>query len=304
MSEQPEKKYVKEWSFSFEKLSEQIGEFVKSVGVSAEEAIKQGQFSAPLEGAESARVRLDLSVGETMIAPLTDSENLIEADLTYVGEIHFTAESAPDAPSVRVVSLSQAAGASDWFRSFFGWIGSRKTLKWDIQLSPNVPMDLDIRAGVGESRIDLGALRVTALHLSGGTGEIDVTLPATDGCAATISGGVGETRFTIPDGANIDLTLRVGTGESDIFFGENVNVTAEISGGIGECKLHIPEGAAARIEAKLGIGGARVPARFARLGGSDAGIGSHGVWQTVNYDAAERKINVKFTGGIGELKVK
>ncbi|MDZ4765437.1 MAG: hypothetical protein SGI73_12870 [Chloroflexota bacterium] len=305
MSEQKDKKYVKEWSFSFDKLSDQIGDFFKSVGVSAQDmqdAIQHGQFSAPLAGGTSARVRLDLSVGEATIKPLAAaSTNLIEADLTYVGEIKFVTEGETE----RVVHLAQVAGASDWFRSFFSWVGSRRALRWDIALSPALPMDLEIHTGVGESDLDLSALNVTALRVSGGTGEIELTLPgASSAYAATINSGVGETTLTLPDNVTADLQVRMGTGESTLRFGENISATVEMSGGIGECTLIFPEGAAVRIEGKQGIGAVRVPARFARLGGADGAWNSSGVWQTVNYDAAERKIAVTYAGGIGELHVK
>lgn len=301
MTEQQEKKYVKEWSFSFDKLNDQVGDFFKSVGVSAQDAIKQGRYSAPLAGAESARVRLDLSVGETTVKPLVDSANLLEADLTYVGEIKFVVEGEAE----RLVHLAQVAGASEWFRSFFGWIGSKRALRWDIGLSPAVPMDLEIRTGIGESKLDLGALHVTALHITGGTGEVEITLPgAQSDYSAAITNGVGEMNLTIPDNVTVDMNIRMGTGESTLKFGENVAATVEISGGIGEFDLVIPEGAAVRLEAKPGIGSVRVPPRFARLGGSDGTWNSNGVWQTVNYEAAERKITVHFTGGIGELHVR
>jgi hypothetical protein len=304
MSEQKDKKYVTEWSFSFDKLGDQIGDFFKSVGMSPQDmqdAIKHGQYSAPLGNGTSARVRLDLSVGETTIKPLpADSTQLIEADLTYVGEIKFVTEGETE----RVVHLAQVAGASDWFRSFFGWISTRRSLRWDILLSPALPMDLEIHTGVGESEIDLSGLHVTAFRFGGGTGEVDLHLPGAKAAYnGTINNGVGEMTITIPDDVTTDLDVRMGTGESTFRFGENVAANVEINGGIGECTLIFPEGAAVRIESKQGIGAVRVPPRFARMGGADSSWGGTGVWQTVNYDAAERKITVRYSGGIGELNI-
>ena len=84
-----EKNYKTEWSFSFEKLGSDIGGFVKSLGIGDEESIKEGEFSAPLDGAQSAKVRIDFSVGKCIVRPLTNLDNLIEAELTYVGDINF-----------------------------------------------------------------------------------------------------------------------------------------------------------------------------------------------------------------------
>ncbi|MBE0689872.1 MAG: hypothetical protein IH587_07100, partial [Anaerolineae bacterium] len=102
-----EKKYKTEWSFSFEKLGSDIGDFVKSLGIGDEESVKEGEFNAPIDGAQSAHVRLDCSVGKCIIRPLTNLDNLIEADLTYVGDINFVVSGEAE----KSVTLSQKAEA-------------------------------------------------------------------------------------------------------------------------------------------------------------------------------------------------
>ncbi|MCZ2097347.1 MAG: hypothetical protein LC121_14015 [Anaerolineae bacterium] len=46
-----QKNYTVEWSFSFEKLGEQIGDFFKSLGDKSEQEIKHGESSEPVGGA-------------------------------------------------------------------------------------------------------------------------------------------------------------------------------------------------------------------------------------------------------------
>src|SRR4051794_19494166 len=111
MDENKEKNYKVEWAFSFEKLGDQIGDFFKSVSTEGKEEIKHAQFSEPLGAATSARVRIDFSVGESTIKPLNTSDNLLEADLTYVGDVELKASGETE----KVVHLSQAAGAAEWF---------------------------------------------------------------------------------------------------------------------------------------------------------------------------------------------
>ena len=57
MDENKEKNYKVEWSFSFEKLGDQIGDFFKSMGAEGSEEIKHEHFSEPLGAATSARAR-------------------------------------------------------------------------------------------------------------------------------------------------------------------------------------------------------------------------------------------------------
>ena len=163
-----------EWSFSFEKLGEQIGDFFKSVGDKDRVEVKSGHFSEPLGVATSARVRVDFSVGESTITSLNTSDNLIEADLTYVGEVELKATGDQE----KVVHLSQAAGAAEWFRSAFGWIGSGQRLRWNLALTPKIPLNLDLHAGAGRSNFDLSALQLTALNIASGAGEVVINLPA------------------------------------------------------------------------------------------------------------------------------
>ncbi len=296
-----QKRYRTEWSFSFEKLSSDIGDFVKSLGIGDEETVKEGEFSAPIAGATSARVRLDFAVGELIVRPLTNLDNLIEADLTYVGDVNFVVTGETE----KVVTLSQKGAPADWIRNVVGWIGSRGKLRWDVGLATEVPLALEVHGGVGKGRLDLRELHVTEGMIYGGTGEVDITLPArSERYSMQIHTGVGEMDIVIPAGANVDLTVRGGAGEVKIEIGAGASVTAQIEGGVGECKVTLPEGAEARFEAESGIGDLSFPASFARVSGTDEFMTKRGVWQTVGYDAASTRIDVRYKGGVGELKVR
>lgn len=302
MSDEKNKNYKTEWTFSFEKLGDQINEFVQSMGMQGEEAIKHDTFSAPLEEATSASVRLDLSVGETNIHTLSDSANLIEADLTYVGEVKFVVSGETD----KNVSLSQVRTPAEWFRGMFGWIGSGRKLKWDVGLSPKVPMKLHIQGGVGDNRFDLQDLQVVNLTMAGGTGEMHAMLPkqATP-YPAVVSGGVGEFDLTVPEDTEVELRLSAGTGEINLTYGAGASGSAHINGGIGACNVTLPEGAAVRIEAKTGIGGVSVHGhRLSKVRGGDDFISSQGVWETPGFEDAEKQIMIRFDGGIGGLNVR
>jgi len=298
MDENKEKNRKVEWSFSFEKVGDQISDFFKSLGNSSEETIKSGQYSAPLGAATSARVRVDFTVGEATIKPLTTSENLIEADLTYVGEIKFEASGEQE----KVVFLSQAAGASEWFRSAVGWFGSGQRLRWDVALTPKIPLNLELHCGAGRSHFDLSTLQVTGLNIATGAGEITTLLPGGT-YSARISGGVGQSNITVPAGANIDLNISSGAGEVNLDVREGVTLNARISGGVGQTNVNVSPDAAVRLEARTGIGSIHA-GRLTRISTSGGDFWDKGgVWQSENFDSAERKIVIRFDGGVGELNV-
>lgn len=296
-----EKKFKTEWSFSFDKLGQDVGEFVRGLSGSSEETIKQSEFNAPIDGATSAKVRIDFAVGENVVKALTNLDNLIEADITHVGEVNFVTDGTTD----KTVVLSQRAKPADWARNLVGWIGSQGKLRWDVGLASQVPMTVDINGGVGESNIDLSEIQLRGGRVNGGTGEVNVKLPATGAhYEMELNTGVGELDVTVAPDADVALSMRGGAGELKLVIGEGANVTADISGGVGECHVHIPAGTAARIDAETGIGDVKVRAGFNRIssGGGDW-IGKSGVWETADYAAAERKVTIHYEGGVGELKV-
>lgn len=300
MDENKEKRYAVEWSFSFEKLGEQIGDFFKSLGDKGDEEIKHGHFSEPVGEATSARVRIDFSVGESTVTALNTSDNLIEADLTYVGEIEMKATGEQE----KVVHLSQMAGAAEWLRSAVGWIGSGQRLRWDIALTPNIPLNLDLHGGAGRSTLDLSALQLTGLNLGAGAGEFVLHLPGGK-YNARYSGGVGRSTISVPSGADIDLNVSSGAGEVNLDIGEGAAVNARISGGVGQCNVSVPADAAVRLEARTGIGSINAGARLQRLSASGGEFWDKGgVWETANYETAERKIVIHFEGGVGALNVR
>ncbi len=299
MDEKEEKNYKVEWSFSFDKLGDQINDFVKSVSSKDEEDVKHGFFSLPLVEAASARVRIDFSVGESTIKPLSTSDNLIETDLTYVGEIVFEATGAQE----KVVHLSQKSAPADWIRSAVGWIGSGQRLRWDIALTQGIPLDLDLHGAAGRSHFDLAALQLTGLNVSSGAGETTVLLP--DGhYSARYSGGVGQSNINVPSGADVDLNVSSGAGEINLDIETNATVKARVSGGVGQTNIHVPANSAVRLEARMGIGSIKTSSRFTRMSGGGDFWDKGGVWQTANYDDADQKIVIRFEGGIGDLNVR
>lgn len=301
MGEQQKEKRTVEWSFSFEKLSDQISEFVRSATDGEGAEVKTGHFSTPLEAAASAQVRVDFSVGESTIRALpAESSNLLDADLTYVGEVELTSTGEAE----KVVRLSQKAGASDWVRGASTWFNKRQPLRWDVALTRNIPLDLDLHCGAGRVDLDLSALQLTGFSIGNGAGEVIINLPAGE-YAAKVGGGVGRTSISIPNDAFVDLKLSSGAGEVNLDIGQHASVQAQINGGVGEFNLNIPEGAAVRLEARTGIGSINVGGLLQRISASNGEFWDKGgVWETANFEDAERQIVIHFNGGIGAFNLR
>lgn len=285
MSEQnpQDKKYVTEWSFSFDKLGESINRLLGSVGVSEAE-VKKASYAEPVGGAIAAKIKLGPAVGQISVNALAESDNLFEADVAYVGEMDYSVTGDAE----KTVRLGQKYGfkagpIGSQVKAALNQVANREDLYVKVGINPNVLVKLDMDGGVGVSRLDLSGLRLTEVELDGGVGETFLTLPAGDNrYGVKIDGGVGATHVTIADGAALNL---------------------RIEGGVGGIDIHVPENAAVRLEAEGGVGGVSVPASFNRVRGGDGFVGMNGVWETTGFNLAARQIYIHFEGGVGGLKI-
>ncbi len=241
---------------------------------------RTGYFNAPLDDTASADVRLNLSVGEASINALNNSDMLIDAELTYVGSVAFDVAGEAE----KTVSLRQEGGSGLQWLNPNNWF-NHEGYDWRIGLSPHVPMQLEVQGGLGKARLDLRQLQVTGLRLNGGVGEMEAALPASaEGYDVRVHGGMGEVSLDLPP--QTDLLL-------------------DVQGGVGEIKVNTPVGAALRVEAQGGIGDVKLPPGVIQVAnGGGFEMSKSGAWETPGYDKAETRIHLRYTGGVGDLKVR
>lgn len=228
-------------------------------------SVETRNLTVPLEGAKSAIVSLDLSSYPTTIKPLADSNQLFDATIRYAGTLDFDARNQADG-SVQI-SLRHTEFPNLVFAPSF----EQDDYRWQIGLSPAVPMVLALDIGSGPADIDLTGLKLTNLTVEGGSGSPRLVLPASaTSYDAKYDGGSGSINITLPGDTN--LTLR-------------------LEGGSGSMNISLPSGAAVRLEVKdNGSGSINVPGGFTRLSGkSGEDIGQ---WETAGFAQAPRRITV------------
>jgi hypothetical protein len=249
-------------------------------GYSQASATESHHFTTPLDGTTSARVRLHLSVGTANVRALSESDALLDADLTHRGEVEFLVSGERE----KTVILRPTDRANWLWLNPANWFNNPQNLKWTVGLSDRIPLNLDIHAGVGKSIIDLTGVQVTRLDAAGGVGTVDLLLPA----MATpyeihIQGGTGDFNVDIADGAAVNL---------------------KISGGLGQFRVNTPHDAAVRLKASVGMGDVDAASRFIPVSSSSHMVGESGVWETPDFASAERQVIIQFDGGIGQLRVR
>jgi hypothetical protein len=247
-----------------------------SLGLTTSTEIFTDRFTEPVGVATSAEVEIDLSVGPITIDALSDSSQLVDAEITHIGKIIFESRGEEK----KTVRLEQEKGLE--FNMLYS---PEEELEWDIGLSPDIPLFIELRGGVGEVQLDLSKLQLTGLDVDLDVGEMDLTLPETgEVYTVKVNGGVGEVRITIPEGANVRLDL---------------------DGDVGDFIIEVPEGAAIRLDAETDVGDIRVPSSLRKVSGEkDDFIGESGVWETSGYSGSDRQITIEFKGGVGDLTIR
>ena len=199
----------------------------------------------PLKGVSSAAVNLRMGAGELNID--AGKNELVEAQFTY---------NVPEwQPTIDyIVSGSQGELWIEQPSVSNIRIGSYR-YAWDLRFTPDIPLELNIRLGAGESRVDLSQLTVTSLEMKTGVGfvEVDLTGDRQQDMNVSLRGGVGEVKILLPDEVGVRVQARGGLGEIDAqglirdgnnyvndAYGESEHtITLDVEGGIGAINLEI-----------------------------------------------------------------
>jgi len=156
------------------------------------------EISQALNGATRAEVIIAPAVGSVHIASLPESGNLLEGEVRPISGERVSRYFTVEDETAKLALQSEGA-----FAPVLGsWEGNRG---WEIELTPTVPLDLEISLGVGKTEADLSGLTVTDLLVSMGIGKTTVTLPGEGSFQARIENAIGKTVVVIPE----ELAARV-----------------------------------------------------------------------------------------------
>lgn len=145
--------------------------------------------------------------------------------------------------------------------------------KWTVNLSKTIPIDLYLKIGAGETKLDLSNSQVTKLDVEGGAVSLDVNLKGSKARKVDINAGVGE--------VNLNLT-----GNWD------QNAIIDIAGGIGEVNLKLPKNTGVKL-------------KTAGLGGRNLGnLQKNGSYYTnAALGKSKSTLTITVSGGLGSINV-
>ena len=96
----------------------------------------------------------------------------------------------------------------------FAW--DRRGLDWDLRLTNEVPLSLELETGASQSTVDLSNLRATSVKLKTGASSTNLTLPAVGMVAAEIQCGAAEVTVRVPQGVAARIRSKSGLAEISV----------------------------------------------------------------------------------------
>jgi len=156
-------------------------------------------YSEPLGNLECAKIQLDFTPGSLTVGSLpSSSQNFIEVD-------------------------SKARNGDRSVKADFHRLGNEGRLHlstadeadtgWDIRLTRNIPLMMDIKSAVSSMELDLSQLEVTELRMDIDVGNYMIKMPSSAGITSVyIEADVANVEVTIPDGVAAKLKADVDLG--------------------------------------------------------------------------------------------
>jgi hypothetical protein len=198
------------------------------------------------ENANSVRANLKIGAGELDLTGGADQ--LMEADFAYN-----VADWKPKVNydvSGEEGELSLRQGSGGGVR-----LGGDARNEWDIRLNDELPTDLVVQMGAGESELDLDSLTLTGVSLQMGAGKttVDLTGDYAQDFDTSIQGGVGEATVLLPSDVGVRATAEGGIGTinaeglqregdsyvNDLYGQSQVTLRVDVQGGVGEINLEV-----------------------------------------------------------------
>ncbi len=199
----------------------------------------------PTDGAQQAVVKISLSTGELRLGDGAMSANVLDGKIQNPRGERIKQGNEREGNTL-YTTLAVQEDASILFP------GSTRNNLWDLHLNQEMPMNLAVSTGVGESTLDLRRLTLTGLDLNIGIGTTTVSLPRQGDFSGEISGGIGRTVIRVPADLAVRLDISTGIG------GKTVPVSFRKEGDAYSSPAYVAAGGGVNLDVSGGIGAIQV----------------------------------------------
>jgi len=198
------------------------------------------------KNAQSARAQLKMGAGELNVTGGADQ--LMEAEFSY-NVSDWKPKVSYDVSGKKGELIVKQGSANG------GNLSGGARNEWNISLNDELPTDLVVQLGAGESNLDLDSLTLSGVDLQMGAGKITVDLTGdyAQDFDTSIQGGVGEATVLLPSEVGVKAKAEGGLGKinakglkrvgdsyvNDAYGESDVNLSVDVQGGVGEINLKV-----------------------------------------------------------------
>jgi hypothetical protein len=157
------------------------------------------------QNAAQATLLLEPTIGALHLAALEDATQLVDGTVQrWRGETvvqEYTVSQAGQGMfrlSSRGINFLTPSGGQRW--------------SWDLMVSPDLPLDIQVKMASGEARLDLSGLQISSLQVDMAIGRLTVFLPVEGDFSANLSGAIGDMAIVAPEGLALRIRSETGLG--------------------------------------------------------------------------------------------
>lgn len=244
--------------------------------------------SQQLDDHDQLDVRVRYGAGEIMLTP-TDGPLLYRMQLRYdEDEFDPVAELDGSRLELGVTSRDRNIRTSDMDSG-----------ELTLELSRDVPMNLDFEMGAVKAEMDLGGLTMRSLSIQTGASETLLTISEPNATRMSEAEfDVGAAEFEVQQLGNLNaaqISVNAGVGSLHLDFTGEWERDADVSiqVGLGTATLQFPEGLGVRIDRD----------GFLLALDSEGLVKRGDSYYSPNWDTADRKVTVDLEGALGKVDV-
>jgi hypothetical protein len=166
--------------------------------------VEMENASIDLQGATSAKVRIDHGAGELKIHSGANGSEFMRG--SFMGGLDHRSNRNGDQLEVKM-KPAQDMGFP---------LGGRIQLDWDAAFNADIPIAFDMNIGAVKATLDLRDMKLTNLDLDTGASETQIFLPALGRFSVDLDCGAASVVVTIPEGLSARIRSTVVAGDLSI----------------------------------------------------------------------------------------
>ena len=189
--------------------------------------IRTESRSHELGGAQSASVDIRMGAGKLVVG--AGASGIVDADFTYnisswKPEVSYRVSDGRGYLTVEQPSVGSTS------------LGRNARYEWTVRLNGELPLDLKVSLGAGESRLDLRDLMVNDLQITTGAGKAEIDVPARSLTRLEMNAGVGDASVNLLGDwkNNLKATMRAGVGAITLRLPRETAVKVKVTGALGK----------------------------------------------------------------------